>query len=361
VADVQPIHALYYPHFEFGSTAWLKSILFYWEGCLRGIPGGIEPRDAPEVTQLCQAGLVKNFDAQPSADRAIEIVGRELDRRLVEGKGRLPPCLLQEGLRVRGADPRFVERGCARIGRLFEERGWHHSACAMAEKPLQVIRLIVTIAVPLISSQRRVAPMTDEAASDVLCTYFQDEKVTNRSEELDPRQALAAAQVFVPVPSVEVTADLSVERLLELRDELAVPRRQFRERVQARVGAIAGLPTREAVQDHLEAFARELDDELEAMRRAMKQARRSDCWSFLGVSAPASVAAGIALAETSLAAAGPIGGVASVALSVSGWFFQRRKQQAPTNNYLLSVDTALDGGHQQGRLSRDLKALFASQ
>jgi hypothetical protein len=108
------------------------------------------------------------------------------------------------------------------------------------------------------------------------------------------------------------------------------------------VNAIAGLPTGEAVREHLKDLAAEIRDEVEEMRDALKQASTRQRWSVLGVSAPASVAAGTALAGQSIAIAGPLGGVASAALAISSFFFQRSNtQHDPAGHYLLCAERAV--------------------
>jgi hypothetical protein len=91
----------------------------------------------------------------------------------------------------------------------------------------------------------------------------------------------------------------------------------------------------------------------------MMQAKQRERWSLLGVSAPASVAVGMTLAEQSLVIAGPFAGAAAVALGVSGWFFEHRKPHRPAGNYLLSVETELESTQLAHRLAGGLKRLFS--
>jgi hypothetical protein len=75
VSDVQPNKALYYPHRDFGSAAWVKSGLLYWEGIYRMKAEGLTAHDDPEIRELVAAGLIENLSPEPFFDRATQLFG----------------------------------------------------------------------------------------------------------------------------------------------------------------------------------------------------------------------------------------------------------------------------------------------
>jgi hypothetical protein len=359
VADVQPIQALYYPHRLFASAAWVKSLLFFWEGVFRFRKEGMElvGSDEPEVRELVAAGLVRELDVTDLVEDGIEIVGARLEQLAREGGGLLPPCI-REIEELRGISASYLARGRQRMARHFQERGWHLAARAVVEQPHQTSALHSAVFNAVIRRHHHLAPVTEDPIFDAACTYFGQGVLTEQPKDEASGSGLAASQLFVPMPSMEAVAALSVDQLMPIRDQLASARRRFREKVQARIRAIADLPSEYAAREHLRHLAAELRDELEESREVMRHARLQERWALLGVSAPASVSVGMALAGQAIGVAGPLGGVASAVLAVSNWYFQhRRPQHEPSGNYLLSVERAAEGAHGH-HLSRAMRRLF---
>jgi hypothetical protein len=353
---LQPAKAIYYPHVEFGSAAWLKSVLFYWEGIVRHTPEGAAPRDDREVRALADAGLVTDYPVPRILDRSLDIVGPRIEEMAREHDGALPPCVraIDE---LRGVERGYVTEKVEDMARAFRARGWSNAASAVQKHVGQAFALHATVINAIIAHDLNLAPVTDDSTFDAACTYFPQGKVTDRPSELAEAESLAAAQLFVPTPAAEACAKLSVEDLVRVRHKLASARRRFRESVQARVHEIAALPTADAVRDSMASLATAIRDDLAEAREALREANVKERWSMLGVSASASLSVGVALAGQSIA--GPIGTVASAALAVSTWFFQHHKpQHEPAGNYLLSAERAVEGTHVHG-LSDAMKRLFS--
>ena len=358
MSDPQPIKAIYYPHIEFGSAAWVKSILLYWEGVYRPLPEGAKPHDEPEIRQLFDAGLLEELPLEPFSSRTQEVLGRWLEELLRARDGRLPESVPEIQV-VRGLDPAFIDRKREEVVQFFKSRGWRRAAKAVTTMHAQTLALYSTVLNSLIAQERNLAPVTDDPVFDAMSTFLEVGNVTDDREKLVPVDALAAAQIFVPMLSVDAAAELSVEKLVDVRRKLATQRRRFREKVQTQAAAIASLPNAETVHERLEAFAADLQEELGAAREAMKEAEVRDRWTLVGVSAPASLAVGLALAGQAIPIAGPAGLVSSVAFGVTEWFFDHRKAlHEPMNHYLLSLETAVKAPDRQG-LGGALRGLLA--
>ena len=355
--SANPVEAIYYPHMTFQSPGWVKALLFYWETILRPVPRETEPKDAPEIRELIDAGLVKDFALPPFGLRALDTLGSRLEEFLRNRGGRLPSCVPAVES-VHGLSSARVTKELEGFAKRFEEHGWPAAARAAREHAAQTLGLYATELNALIARERNLAPVTDDGAFDAFCTYFEQEQVTDEPQNL-AGGGLAAAQLFVPTPSIEAVAALTVDQLVKIREKLAAQRRRFREKVQAKVGSIAELPSADAVHAHVKQLAAEVCSELEEARDCFKAAELEKGWTLLAASAPAALSAGVALAGGSVVAAGPLGAVASATLAVSNWFFKHRAPQSvPTGNYLLSAETTIERARATD-LSAAIKGMFS--
>jgi hypothetical protein len=351
MVDVQPHKALYYPHLEFGSVAWVKRALLYWEGLARLVYVA-QPNDDPEIHELVEAGLIEGVQATELTDRAVAAFGERLED-LLQQRGTLPDSI-PHARGLRGRCPELVDKKLKEVAQALESQGRRAAAKAMRESPEQALTLYATVAAHVIAQERTLAPVTDDPMYSAIHTYFGEAKVM-----LDPKAVpggLAVADLLVPTPSVDAVASVPVARLLELRNQLAHQRRDFRAKVESYMSKIANLPNVDAVRDHMKEFAVAIRDDLEAQRDAMRAAKAKDDWSLLSVTAPASLAVGMAIAESSTPLLGPIGGIGAAALGVTNWFFQRRKGYAEGGNYMLSLQEAL--GSKGGGLEKGLDQLI---
>jgi hypothetical protein len=287
----------------------------------------------------------------------IDILGPRLEHLLREGGGTLPPCMpaIRE---VRGIEPRYLEEKLRDLAKELEHRGWPLAARAVKEQTARVIALYATILNSRVAHDRNMAPVTDDPTFDAACTYFAQGRVSQEPKNVGPEDGLAAAQLFVPTPSIDALGTLSVERLVRIREDLGAARRRFRDKIQARVSAMSTLPSADAVREHMKALGEEIRGELTEARESIRRASITERWSLLGVSAPAALAVGVALAGQSVAITGPLGGVASAAFGVTTWFFEHRKPgHDPAGNYLLSLEAAVEESHSH-RLTNAMKHLF---
>ena len=348
MSNVQPIKAIYYPHVEFGSAAWVKSILLYWEGVYRPLPEGAQPHDEPEIRRLFEEGLIEDLPLEPFTSRAQELLGRLLEELLGGRNGRLPESI-PEICVIRGLAPAYIDRKREEVVQFFQSQGWMRAAKAVRAMHAQTLALYSTVLNYLIAQERNLAPVTDDPVFDAMSTLLEVGNVADERRKVVPVDALAAAQIFVPMLSVDVAAQLSVEKLVEIRRKLAADRRSFRERVQTQAAAIAALPDVDAVREHLAALASDLGEQCGAAREALKEAKVQDRWTLMGVSAPASLAVGMALAGGALSIAGPAGQVSLVALGVSEWFLDHRKAlRQPGNHYIVSLESAVKDAERRG-------------
>ncbi len=357
MSDVQPSKALYYPHAEFGSAAWVKSALLYWEGVVRFVPAvGAPPRDDPELRELADAGLIENLAPGPRGpfwSRATRAFAEQLEELLrSHGEDLLRSMPALRG--VRGVAPDLMDEGVESLVHELEALGC--PIAARAARAPAAMGLYATAIASVVARERRVAPMTDDPIFDAITTHIDEATITKDARDMVPAEALAAAQLFIPVPSLEAVAPLPVWRLLEIRRKYATQRRAFREKVQAHASAIAQLPSAEAVRDHMRSFANEIEEDVDAAREAMKEAKVKDRWALLGVSASASLNAGISIAGASAPVLGPLGGTGSLALAVTGWLLQKRNAgQDPGRHYLLSLQTSVGAeGHSLSNALRKL-------
>jgi hypothetical protein len=336
---IQPQKAIYYPHVEFASTAWVKSALLYWEALVRWRPPGSAPQDDPEIERLLAEGLIEELVPEPEARQAVPAIGEQLEELIGALGGHLPGCL--PGIRgLRGIPPEQEERDRAGISEALED--YPLAKKAFAESADQARALFLTFWAEKIAHKRRFAAVTDDPVIDAITVHMEHKRVTQ-----DPRSVAgdghAIAELSLPTPSLEAVAQLPVERLLEIRQKYAQQRRHFRETVQKRVAAIADLKTPQAIEEQLKALEAETRDDMEATRQAVKDAKVKERWTLLGITVPATLAAAMSIAAYSpLPVLGPVGGIGAMALGVTSFYVQKRKgTPTPANHYLLSVDTAL--------------------
>jgi hypothetical protein len=338
VQTVQPQKAVYYPHIEFGSTAWVKNALLYWEGIVRARPMDTSAHDEPEIQQLLDKGLIEEIAPDPWRHRALPELGRRLDEVVHAHGGRLPRCI--PGVRTpRGTSPEREERVRAEIIEAFRE--YPLARKAFLETPDQARALFFTAWADKSAQEKQYSPITDDPIFHVITTYLQNDQITNDPKTLDESNGASIAMLCLPSPSLEAIAQLPVSRLLEIRDKYAAQRRHFRAKVQAQLQAIAELPTPEAINENLEGFRHEIEDDLGAAREATENAKVKERWTLLGISAPASLAAGVSMAATASPLLGPVGGAGTLALAVTSWFMRSRKGEGQKSHYLLSLDSAV--------------------
>jgi hypothetical protein len=334
----QPSRALYYPHTEFRSTAWVKCALLYWDGIVRSRPPESSPGDDREIQQLAAAGLIEDAHLVSSRRQMTPEVGPPVEQLMHLHGGRVPPGIPRME-RPRGLSAEFEERVRREV--LDDLRGSPLAQKAFAGDLGQARTLFYTFLKGRQADALGLAVITDEPIFDAMTTYFRQQGgITEDAKHLSEANGTAIAQLCLPTPSLEALADLPVERLIEIRRKYAEQRHRFRQRVQAEVTAIAQLPTQQAIEDRLKTFQVEIQDDLVAAREAVKDSRARERWTFLGVSAPASMAAGISIAAAAETMLAPVAGLGTVALGVTSWFMRNRLGSAPGNNYLLSLENA---------------------
>jgi hypothetical protein len=335
---IQPPKAIYYPHVEFGSTAWVKSALLYWEAIVRGRVPESSPRDDPEILELLDAGLIEEIPPDPFRRQSLPEIGRRLEELIRGHGGRVPAGIPGMGA-PRGTSAEREARVRAEI--VESLRGYPLARKAFHEVPDQARAVFYTVWADVAAQQKQFAPVTDDPTFDAITTFLEHDKVTDDPKNLTETDGHTIALLGLPTPSLDAIAQLPVARLIEIRKKYAAQRRHFRETVQAQLTAIAELPTRQAIEEQLRAFHDEIQDDLEAAREAVEDAKVKERWTLLGISAPASIAAGVSIAATASPVLGPIGGAGTLALGLTSWFMRRRKGAAPQNHYLLSLDTAV--------------------
>ena len=358
MSNVQPIKAIYYPHVEFGSAAWVKSILLYWEGVYRPLPEGAQPHDEPEIRQLFEAGLLEELPLEPftAAPKRCSAGARGAARGR---KGGCPNRFRRFSV-IRGLDPAYIDRKREEVVQFFKSRGWMRAAKAVRAMHAQTLALYSTVLNYLIAQERNLAPVTDDPVFDAMSTFLEVGNVTDEREKVVPVDALAAAQIFVPMLSVDAAAELSVEKLVDVRRKLAPHRRSFRERVQTQAAAIAALPN--------------VDDGARAPRsvggrppRGARRGARSNEGSR--GSGPLDThgrqRARFTRRRAGARRAGDLdrrsrrpGQPRSPSASRSGFFDHRKALHEPMNHYLLSLESAVKAPDRQG-LGGALRGLLA--
>jgi hypothetical protein len=349
---VQPPKAAYYPHLEFGSTAWVKSALLYWDAIVRAKLPGSPPHDDPEIHQLLEAGAIEEVAPDPRRRGAMAEIADRLEELIRALGGGLPSGIPGMGV-PRGTSPEREARVRAEIVEAL--RAHPLARKAFLETPDQARAVFFVVWIDIIAREKQFAPVTDDPIFDAIKTYLDHDKITDDPKNVTETDGHAIAQLSLPTPSLEAIAHLPVKRLLEIREKYAAQRRHFREQVQQQLTAIAKLSNREAIEAQLHAFRDSIHDDLEAAREAVKDAKVKERWTMLGISAPASLAAGVSIAAAASPVLGPIGGAGTLALGVTSWYMRQRKGSSSPNNYLLSVDTAVkDLSHGLTRALHDL-------
>jgi hypothetical protein len=352
MADIQPNKALYYPHLTFQSAGWVKGALLYWDGLVRML-GQVQPDDDAEIRELVEAGLIETIPLSPFSVEMRQQFGKRFGDLLRQRQGF--PDAIPRVHDLRGRRPELVAMLVQNLAQALESQDRRRAAEVVRAMPDQAIALASGLMGHLVASERGLAPITDDPVFSAIATYFTADDVTS-----DPKAApngLAEADLRVPAPSPEALASLPVPRLLEIRDKLGNQRREFRRKVEAHRAAIAELPNVEAVRDQVKSFAADIHDDLEAQREAMEKANFRHNWSFLSVTAPASLAVGMTIAGSASPILGPVAGAGAVALGVSNWYVQRRKGERSSSNYVLSLQTEL--GHKGRHLKSGLDQLLS--
>jgi hypothetical protein len=204
--------------------------------------------------------------------------------------------------------------------------------------PDATLTLFLTALAEIIARERNLAHMTDDPIFDELAAYMGEESPGPEPKQVDI--GLAAAELLIPTPSAKAVASLSVDGLLEIRKKLSGQRRAFRAKVQAHTAALANLPSEAALRDHLKRFCQEIRDDLEIQREALKASKVKDMWSFLSVTAPASLVVEGAIAASAPIAL-PLGSIGAVALGATGWYMRKHRGGQRKCHYMLSVERAL--------------------
>jgi hypothetical protein len=176
---------------------------------------------------------------------------------------------------------------------------------------------------------------------DAVATFFEQEGITQDPAKFTEADGSAIVQLCLPAPSVEALAELPVERLLDIRRRYATERRRFREKVQTQVAEIGDLPTPEAMHERMRAFRRDIQGDFEAAREAVKVAKVRERWGLVGITAAASLGAGVSLAAAASPIVASIEGVGSMALATTNWFVRKRAGCTRWSHYLESLDTSL--------------------
>jgi hypothetical protein len=337
MADLEPSKALYYPNVEFRSTAWVKNALLYWEGIVRARPPDSSPQDDPEIQQLIAAGLIEDMAHWPERRRFTPALGRRVEDLVRARGGRLPPGIPRMGP-VRGDSPDLTDRLRREI--LEDLEGFPLAQKALAKDLEQARSLFFTFLVDKVARARGLTPVTDEPVFDAIATYLEHDGIAKDPTRLAEGAGSAIARLCLPTPSLQLLANLPVDRFVEIRQEYAAQRHRFRQRVQVHVAEIARLPTADAIKEHLEAFQREVRDDFEGAREAVKDSKARDRRTTVVISAEACLAAGEALAGAT-PLLGSIEGVGTLAFAVTNWFMvKRRTGGAPESRYLLSLESA---------------------
>jgi hypothetical protein len=334
-----PTRAAYYPHFEFGSTAWVKSALLFWEGLVRSRPPGSALNDDPELEELIAAGLIENVDPAPIQRELMPQVGPRLERLIRNRGGHLSPGL--PGVQcIRGAPREWEDHARAEL--LESLRDYPLARKAVLDAPDQARALIFTVGAEVVARERRVAPVTDDPTFAAITHYFRSDGITDDPAIASSPDWEEIAALCLPIPSLEALAQLPVKRLLEIRKTYTAQRRHFRQTVQARVADIVQLETPEAVDEYLRALREEIRGDMEAAREAVQGAKVKERWSLLAIGTPMSVSFGMAAASGAPAILAAIEGCGAVALGITRWFTQKNLTEAgPESSYLLSLESAL--------------------
>jgi hypothetical protein len=351
---IQPSKGLYYPNLDFKSAAWVKSALLYWDGIVRVRSTGTAPQDDREIQQIVEAGLIEEAWVEPRRRSVTPEFGRRVDTLVRAHSGRLPPSIPKTKPAL-GDTPELIRKVRQQVYDDLHEYPVARDALWNGDEE-QARTLFFSFFLEHHANALGLAPATDEPMFTALGTYFAEEEVTPDPGQLSPTDGSAIAQLALPVPSVEALAELSVERLLGIRQKYADQRHRFREKVQTKLSTVRDLRTPQEIQEHLNSLQQEIQEDLEAAREAVKDSKAKERWTTLGITAPAWMAASEAVA---MAAGGPVlapvAGIGTLALGMTSWFMRSRKGSSAQSHYLLSLDTAAkDPWHRLGRAFREL-------
>jgi hypothetical protein len=333
--DVQPVKALYYPRTHFTSPTWLKAALLYWERIVRIVPDGFSLLDPPDVHELAAEGLVQNVSPAPYRDAA----KKRFLRRLEHALSKREALFSANGSRA-GAPRRSyqliaidkVERG------LLQELQAHGLASVSEDWVTMSSELADMYLVALANEIARslyAAPATDTSPTEVPSTFLAQQELSgDRSPEV-PIDGYACARTIGPFRAIEGSS-VPADRILRIRQRCSDERRAFRELIQDRAVAIAGLHSTQAIDAHLRDLAFELEGEASAQRRSRTASYWRDAGRVLGVGAPASIGAVVTLSGAPALVAA-LGGVGSVAAGITEWIVDRRQARHAVQ-YLLCLE-----------------------
>jgi hypothetical protein len=249
----------------------------------------------------------------------------------------------------------------------LESEGRTQAAQLLRTNPEQANALYATVAGSVVAQIRNLAPITDDsiyiAISAALRGRVTREQPTEGEATRERKARLAAssvaAEIVVPSLSADVSASLSVERLLGLREQLSRSRRRFRETVENSARAIAALPTAKAVEDHMQEFAKAIAGDLAAQRDALKAAKGEQRWSTLGVGTTA--AATLLVSQVAAAPiAIPVAGIGVVSIGISQWLMHERPErhkEEPAPHYIQELRSAV-GQEDSPRIGGGFRRLF---
>jgi hypothetical protein len=346
MAEVTPVKALYSPHIQFASIRWLRSALLYWEGILRFVPEGFVPFDPPEVHELVAEGLIENVSPERYLKSAAETFNSRLDEVL---RSPLRPACLGAS-----ADPLVhvsqIEGGL--LERL-QGKGLAAAGGEWVKMSPEMAALYKVILANVAGRELNAPPTTDETSCEAP-VLFEYRRLCRGTAKAAPPDGFACARMLAPFPVLESPSSrvLTTENLLKVRATLPTQRRIFRETVQDRIGQIADLPSSDAMRSHLRDFEGEIEGEVHSQRGALFASNLRDAVRFILISAPASIGAAVAVAE-SIPLVGAVGVVGSVGLGIAD-VLMRASQRKRAGNYLLLLEAAL-GNRRVG--NRDARAL----
>jgi hypothetical protein len=334
-----PQAALYYPHAEFASVAWVKDALLYWERVVRTV-GTEAPQDAAEIRELAEHGLIENLCGPSLRPQETPVFGKEWEEApdpkhellslppvpKVRGRGELADWR-------RELDKKLIAlgyEGAARLVRQLPE----HAATAWA-----------ALAGALIASTCNLVPLTDDPIFTAVAILAHND-VTPR-QEASTQAGRIIAELLVPRAPTQTSAELPISRLLEVREKLAPSRKRFRETVEARAAAIAELPSEDAVRRHMKDFAQEIEEDIQQQRNT-HAAPDPGKWPLFRVALPVAAAAGAALVS-GLPVVGQVagGGAVGLALTSFGLHLRDAKHAGRDRHYIFSLKKEL-GAHDAG-------------
>ena len=296
------------------------------------------------------AGVIEEAWVEPLRRRLTPEFGKQVEKLVRAHNGRLPPGLprMKPG---RGDTPELIRKVRQQVYEDLHEYPRARDALWNGDED-QARSLFWTFFFEKHANALGLAPATDEAMFEAIATFFAGEDITADPSQLSHSDGSAIAKLCLPTPSIEAIAELPVDRLLKIRQKYADQRHRFRGTVQAQLAATWDLPTPQAIEERLKTLQREIEDDLGAAREAVKNSKAKESWTTMGITAPASIAAGITIGDALL---GPVAGAGTVALGMTSWFMSRRAGSIPQHHYLLSLDNAAsDPWRRLGRAFREL-------